>query len=47
MEIFNRSLACLFEQLGVDNTDQTIQDFIKQNSPLPGDIELHKTDFWI
>jgi len=46
MEKHNHSLACLFEQLGLDSTDQTIQDFIHQNAPLPGNVELHKADFW-
>ena len=46
MSIHNPSLACLFEQLGLDNTDQAIQDFISQHSPLPGDVELHEANFW-
>jgi len=46
MEIHNHSLACLFEQLGLNSTDQAIQDFINQNAPLPGNVELHKADFW-
>ncbi len=46
MNIHNHSLACLFKQLGLDSTDQAIQDFINQNAPLPGNVELHKAKFW-
>jgi len=46
MEIHNHSLAYLFEQLGLESTDQAIQDFINQNAPLPRNVELHKADFW-
>jgi len=45
MDKHNHSLACLFEQLGLDSTDQAIQDFINQNAALPGNIELHRADF--
>jgi Protein of unknown function (DUF2789) len=46
MNLHNHSLACLFEQLGLDSTDQAIQDFINQNAPLAATVELHKADFW-
>ena len=46
MELHNHSLEKLFEQLGLDSTDEAIQDFINQNSPLPGHVELHKASFW-
>ena len=42
----NYTLASLFDQLGLDSTDQAIQDFINQNAPLPGSVELHDAEFW-
>ena len=46
MNTHNHSLACLFEQLGLDSTEQAIQDFINHNAPLPANVELHRADFW-
>lgn len=46
MEKQNHSLASLFEQLGLESTDQAIQDFINRNAPLPGNVELYKAEFW-
>jgi len=46
MEAFNHSLVSLFDQLGLDSTDQAIENFIKKHSPLPRAIELHNADFW-
>ena len=40
------NLNSLFDQLGLDSTDAAIEDFIKSNRPLPGNIELHNADFW-
>lgn len=42
----NHSLERLFEQLGLDATDQAIGDFVNKNAPLPADVELHKATFW-
>lgn len=42
----NYTLASLFDQLGLDSTDQAIQDFINQNASLPGNVELHDAKFW-
>ncbi len=46
METPIHSIVSLFDQLGLDSTDEAIEDFIKRNSPLPGNIELYKADFW-
>ena len=46
MELHIHSLASLFEQLGLDSTDEAIQDFVSRNSPLPGNVELHEAEFW-
>ena len=40
------SLPSLFEQLGLGDTDQEIQDFIRQHAPLPDHIKLHEASFW-
>ena len=46
MEPLIHSLVSLFDQLGLDSTDEAIEDFINRNNPLPGNVELHKADFW-
>jgi len=39
-------IASLFDQLGLDSTEEGINNFIEKNGPLPGNIELHKAYFW-
>ena len=46
METPIHSLTSLFDQLGLDSTDQAIETFIDDHRPLPGNIELHMADFW-
>ena len=46
MESPIHSLTSLFDQLGMDSTDQAIENFIDSHRPLQGDIELHEADFW-
>ena len=46
METLIHSLTSLFDQLGLDSTDQAIETFIEDHRPLQGNIELHKADFW-
>ncbi len=46
METSLHSIVSLFDQLGLDSTDEPIEDFINRNRPLPGSIELYKADFW-
>ena len=46
MEAPIHSLTSLFDQLGLDSTDQAIEDFIIRNKPLPGNRDLYKADFW-
>ncbi len=46
MELPIHSLASLFGQLGLDSTDEAIENFISSNNPLPGNVELHNADFW-
>lgn len=40
------SPSSLFDQLGLDSTDQAIEMFIDDHRPVRGNIELHETDFW-
>ena len=46
MESPIHSLSSLFDQLGLDSTDQAIEIFIDDHRPLQGNIELHETGFW-
>ncbi len=46
MESPIHSLTSLFDQLGIDSTDQAIENFIDGHRPLQGNIELHEADFW-
>ena len=46
MEPQTHTLASLFVQLGLDNEDSSIENFITRNRPVPGNVELHKADFW-
>ena len=46
MESPIHSLSSLFDQLGLDSTDQAIERFIDDHRPLQGNIELHETGFW-
>jgi hypothetical protein len=46
MELEAHSLASLFKQLGLDNTEQAIQGFIKKNTPLSSGVDLHEASFW-
>ncbi len=46
MEIFIHSMVSLFDQLGLENTNEAIDAFIGKNSPLPDNVMLHKADFW-
>lgn len=46
METPVHSLSSLFDQLGIDSTDQAIADFTNKNKPLPGNVELCEANFW-
>ena len=40
------NLNVLFDQLGLDDTDEAIQAFISRYKPVPGEVELHQAGFW-
>jgi len=46
METPIHSLASLFDQLGLESTDQAIEDFINRNKLLPGHVDLYKANLW-
>ncbi len=46
MEATYHSIGSLFDQLGLNSSEQAIEEFINKNRPLPGSIELHHADFW-
>lgn len=46
MEATYHSMVSLFDQLGLNSSEQAIEEFINKNRPLPGSMELHLADFW-
>ena len=46
MEMPTHTIVSLFNQLGLESTDEAMDAFINRNSPLPGNIMLHKADLW-
>ncbi len=46
MESQMHSMQALFDQLGLDSSEQAIEQFIAANRPIPAEVELHKAPFW-
>ena len=46
MNTDNLTLNALFQQLGLDDSDEAIAAFVEVNSPLPLQIALHNADIW-
>ena len=46
METPIHSITSLFNQLGLDSTEEGIKQFINANSSLPAGLSLHKATFW-
>ena len=46
MDKSNHTLACLFEQLGIENNRDNIADFIIQHHGIPRQVSLDKADIW-
>ena len=42
----DHNLNALFDQLGLDNSDQAIEDFLYKHRPIPHQVVLHEADFW-
>ena len=46
MELAEHSINTLFEQLGLDHSDEAIEAFVSEHKPLPHDILLHEASIW-
>jgi uncharacterized protein involved in type VI secretion and phage assembly len=46
MELTTPTLATLFEQLGLDSDQASIDAFVAKHSPLPDNVKLSEADFW-
>ncbi|MEM5527307.1 DUF2789 domain-containing protein [Gammaproteobacteria bacterium AS21] len=46
MESPIHTIVSLFNQLGLDDTAEGIDNFIEINSPLPSTVMLHEADIW-
>ena len=46
MEMIEKSMACLFAQLGEANDIQSIELFIETHAGLCSDTHLHEAEFW-
>ena len=46
MEMPTHTIVSLFDQLGLESTDEAMDAFINRNSPLPGNVMLHEAGFW-
>jgi hypothetical protein len=46
MELTTPTLATLFEQLGLDSDQASIDEFIEAHGPLDDDVKVSEADFW-
>ncbi|MBE8167537.1 MAG: DUF2789 domain-containing protein [Shewanella sp.] len=46
MEAHIHSLSSLFDQLGLNSSDEAISDFINLNGNLPAETSLHQAKCW-
>jgi len=46
MEPNSHDLDSLFKQLGLAGSNESVQEFIRKNRPIPNNVELHQADFW-
>ena len=46
MDRSNHTLACLFAQLGLKNTETFINDFISKNNGIPAEMLLANAAIW-
>jgi hypothetical protein len=40
------SIYSLFDQLGLDSSEQGINAFVAKHGSLPSNVKLHQADFW-
>ncbi|HEY0288783.1 MAG TPA: DUF2789 domain-containing protein [Pseudomonas sp.] len=46
MELTTPTLKTLFEQLGLNSDQASINAFVAQHGPLPDDVKVSEADFW-
>lgn len=46
MELLNKDLSLLFEQLGLASDQASIDAFVARHSPLPDDVKVSEAPFW-
>lgn len=46
MELPNKDMTTLFEQLGLPSDPDSIDDFIARHAPLPNEVKLADAPFW-
>ena len=46
MELPNKDMTTLFEQLGLPSDPASIDDFIASHAPLPNHVKLAEAPFW-
>lgn len=46
MDTGDHSLYSLFDQLGLDSSEEGIKRFIDTHAPLEKSVELHQASFW-
>lgn len=46
MDTMNKDMTTLFDQLGLDSDDASIDAFIASHRPLPDDVKVTEADFW-
>ena len=40
------NINALFEQLGLEDSDDAIENFIEAHKSIPANLKLHQADFW-
>ncbi|UAW97285.1 DUF2789 domain-containing protein [Halopseudomonas nanhaiensis] len=46
MDTQNKDMATLFEQLGLDSDEASIDNFIAEHRPLPDEVKVTEAPFW-
>ena len=46
METSIHDMNALFAQLGLEETNDSIETFISTHKPIPEDMELYEAEFW-
>lgn len=46
MDLSNHNLVALFEQLGLENSDEAISRFVNLHKPLHDTVALQNAPFW-